>query len=287
MISVIGTGAMGSAVAEGLLRAGREVTVYNRTRSKTKTLEALGATVAESAAGALEASDSAIVVLPDAASTRELLFASSTAGAIRGSRLLNVAHTTAPEIISLADEVRDRGGSLAEVNVTVYPDPVRNGSGHFNVAASEEDSAHWMDVFGALGKRVHFVGPVGNASRAESALWLSFMFNPVAVAYSAAAFKALGLPHEALISALSENPTLRITGAEDSLPQMVASSYADNTFSIDNFAHSVVLTVQDAEELGLPTKPLRAILELIEEASRKGHGGDDIAAVVEAMASPS
>lgn len=75
---------MGSAIAEGLLAAGRDVTVWNRTEEKTAPLSAKGATVVDSAADAIGASDLTIVVLPDAASTRELLLGPATAPALDG-----------------------------------------------------------------------------------------------------------------------------------------------------------------------------------------------------------
>lgn len=156
-------------------------------------------------------------------------------------------------------------------------------AGHFNVGAPEEDAVYWTGVLGLLGEHVHFVGPVGNAAKAEFALWLSYMFNPIAAAYSAAAFRALGLPHEALISALTENPTLRVTGAESYVPQMVTNTYATDTFSVDNFALSVGLVMREADELSLPTKPFADILELFLAASNKGHGGDDVSAVYEVL----
>lgn len=287
MIAVLGTGSMGAAIAEGLITSGHAVIVYNRTQEKTVPLEKLGARVAESSAGALHACESAIIVLPDATSTRELLLEPSTAAALDGKRVLNVAHTSAAEIVELAEDVRGHGGRLAEVNVTVYPEPVRSHSGHFNVAADDEDAEYWTVLLGALGEHVHFVGPVGNASHAEFALWLSYMFNPVAVAYSAAAFKALGLPHEALISALTDNPTLRVTGAESYIPQMISRAYATDTFSVDNFAHSAGLVMRDAGQLGLPTSPFADILELFLAASRRGHGGDDVSAVFEVIAGSS
>jgi 3-hydroxyisobutyrate dehydrogenase len=55
----IGAGRMGTVLAERLLRAGCDVTVYNRTRAKAEPLEALGATLAETPA---QLSDRDIVI---------------------------------------------------------------------------------------------------------------------------------------------------------------------------------------------------------------------------------
>jgi 3-hydroxyisobutyrate dehydrogenase-like beta-hydroxyacid dehydrogenase len=283
VIAVIGTGSMGSALAEGLLSAGHAVTVYNRTREKALPLQKMGAHVVESAAQALTSCESAIVVLPDGASTRQLLLAPSNAEALDGRRVLSVAHTSASEIVELANEVAQHGGRLAELDITVYPELVRSHAGHFYIAAEEVDAQYWRGILDTLGKHVHFVGPVGNASRTEFALWLSYMFQAIAVAYSAAAFKGLGLPDDALVSALVEDPTLRVTGAESYIPQMVARQYATDIFSIDTFALTAGLVIDEAEELGLVTAPLREIRNLFLAASAKGHGADDVSAVYEAL----
>ena len=282
MVTVLGTGSMGSAIAEGLLKAGRDVTVYNRTTEKTAGLAALGAKVANSAADAIAVSDLTIVVLPDAAATRELLLSGPTASALKGKRILNVAHTSAAEIIELAKDAADLGGAVSEVAVAAYPDPVRDCVGSFNLACDANEVDSWMPVLQDLGT-VYFVGPVGNASKAEFALWLSYMFHAVAAAYSAAAFDKLGLPSDALLGALSNNPTLRIASAESMLPQMATRTYRQDSFSVDNFAHSVGLVIPEAEGMGLPTKLFKDIHELFTEASRLGFGSYDVSAVFEVI----
>ncbi len=46
-IGWIGIGRMGSAMAERLLKAGRAIKVWNRTRAKAEPLAALGATIVD------------------------------------------------------------------------------------------------------------------------------------------------------------------------------------------------------------------------------------------------
>src|ERR1700679_2379694 len=99
-VSVVGTGAMGSAVAEALLKGGHAVTVQNPTRSKAEPLAALGATVVDTPAQAISASQTSVLVLFDADSTRELISVNATREAIRGRSLLNVAATTPEEVVA-------------------------------------------------------------------------------------------------------------------------------------------------------------------------------------------
>ena len=75
-VSLIGTGLMGTAMAERLMTLGHDVVVYNRTEEKCTALQQRGALMARSAAEAIEASKCTILTLADAPAIQEALFAS-------------------------------------------------------------------------------------------------------------------------------------------------------------------------------------------------------------------
>lgn len=51
-VGFIGLGNMGSAIARNLIKAGHDLTVYNRTRSRAEAFASLGARIAETPAEA-------------------------------------------------------------------------------------------------------------------------------------------------------------------------------------------------------------------------------------------
>jgi 3-hydroxyisobutyrate dehydrogenase-like beta-hydroxyacid dehydrogenase len=63
-VSVIGLGAMGSALAEAFLKSGLSVTVWNRTQAKAEALVAKGAVAAASVREAVEASKLVVAAAP-------------------------------------------------------------------------------------------------------------------------------------------------------------------------------------------------------------------------------
>src|SRR5438094_376385 len=65
-VAFLGTGLLGSGMTEAMLGRGNTVTVWNRTASKARALEALGAKVAPSPEEAVAASDYVHMALPDA-----------------------------------------------------------------------------------------------------------------------------------------------------------------------------------------------------------------------------
>jgi 3-hydroxyisobutyrate dehydrogenase-like beta-hydroxyacid dehydrogenase len=64
---------MGSAIAGNLLRAGHELTAYNRTRAKAEALTAAGARVAGSPAEACSGVEAVLTMLSDDAAVREVV----------------------------------------------------------------------------------------------------------------------------------------------------------------------------------------------------------------------
>jgi 3-hydroxyisobutyrate dehydrogenase-like beta-hydroxyacid dehydrogenase len=64
-IAFIGSGNMGSPMARNLLRAGHNVTVYNRTRAHAEPLRQEGATLADSPADAARDTDAIVTMLAD------------------------------------------------------------------------------------------------------------------------------------------------------------------------------------------------------------------------------
>jgi 3-hydroxyisobutyrate dehydrogenase-like beta-hydroxyacid dehydrogenase len=68
-VSILGLGPMGFALAHELLRAGRSVTVWNRTLTKAGPLQLEGAVVASSAAAAAAAAPVVVVCVADYVAT--------------------------------------------------------------------------------------------------------------------------------------------------------------------------------------------------------------------------
>lgn len=73
-VGFIGVGAMGGPMARNLLKAGHEVAVYNRTRSRAEPLAEGGARVADTPADAVAGAEGAITVLSDDAAVEAVTF---------------------------------------------------------------------------------------------------------------------------------------------------------------------------------------------------------------------
>lgn len=140
-VSILGTGLMGTALAEALLKSGHEVIVYNRTISRTVPLLAMGATLAQTPAEAISTADVSIIVLPDAGSVRELLLREEVRSVLQGKRLLNASTTKPDDIIEMAKLVAEEGGKLAEVSIMIGADELRDSKGQFILGCDSSDES--------------------------------------------------------------------------------------------------------------------------------------------------
>jgi 3-hydroxyisobutyrate dehydrogenase-like beta-hydroxyacid dehydrogenase len=187
------------------------------------------------------------------------------------------------QIIALSRDVADAGGALSEVAIATYPAQVEARQSEFLVACTPAHADLWRTVFSDLGPKVHDVGGVGNASRGQMGLWLSYMFMTIAMTYPLAAFEKLGLPQDVARKVLGESPTLAIAGANDLIPQMIRRDYGSGSWSIDNMILGMDQAIGFAATLGIDTAVMRSIREVYAKAAEMGLGGRDVAAVYEAV----
>ena len=64
-VGFVGLGNMGSAIARNLIRAGHELAIYNRTRSRAEACASFGARIAETPAAAAADADALVTMLAD------------------------------------------------------------------------------------------------------------------------------------------------------------------------------------------------------------------------------
>ncbi len=160
-IGFLGTGLMGTPMCHCLLRAGFNLTVWNRSPGKARALNSLGATVAGTPADAVQDADILITMLKDGPTVEEVVFGQGVAEALRpGSTHIDMGS------IGL-DEAVEHGRRHAERGIRYLDAPVSGGtkgatSGELAImAGGDEDTFQPMvPVLEAMGRPTH-VGPVG------------------------------------------------------------------------------------------------------------------------------
>ena len=111
-ILFLGTGLMGAPMVEKLLAARFDVTVYNRTKSKTKKIIDKGAKRAADLLDAVNDSDVVISMLSDYPAFNELMD-DNCLSALNGKTLIQMSTISPEESLLLLETVEDIGGPKA------------------------------------------------------------------------------------------------------------------------------------------------------------------------------
>jgi 3-hydroxyisobutyrate dehydrogenase-like beta-hydroxyacid dehydrogenase len=150
VITFIGLGAMGQAMVRALVKAGHEVTVWNRTPSKA---EGLGATVAPTVADALAASDVVFLSLTDYRVMFDLLDGQTVDGKV----IINLSSDTPATTRRAAEWAAQRGATLIVGGVMVPEELVATDSAYVFYSGPENVVRQYESVLAVIG-RVDFVG---------------------------------------------------------------------------------------------------------------------------------
>ncbi|MBC9712997.1 NAD(P)-dependent oxidoreductase [Streptomyces sp. TRM66268-LWL] len=116
-VTLLGLGAMGTALARTWLAAGHPLTVWNRTAARAEALAPEGATVARTAADAVAANSLIVVCLLDDSSVDEAL-----AGVdLTGKDVVNLITSTPEQARARAVWARERGARYLDGGIMAIP----------------------------------------------------------------------------------------------------------------------------------------------------------------------
>jgi len=164
-VGFIGLGRMGSGIAGNLLKAGHEVTVYNRTRAKAEPLAAQGAKVADSPAAACKG-DAVFTMLADDAAVEGVVHGEDGVLAGLAQDAIHISSSTISVALSkrLAAAHAKAGQRYIAAPVFGRPDAAAAGK-LFVVAAGSADAVQTAaPLFEAMGQRTFVVSQTPDAA---------------------------------------------------------------------------------------------------------------------------
>jgi 3-hydroxyisobutyrate dehydrogenase-like beta-hydroxyacid dehydrogenase len=164
-VGFIGLGNMGAAMAANLLKAGHQVTVYNRTPEKARGLVALGATVAPVVSEA-SLGDAVITMLANDEAVESLMLGPEGVAASLRPQAVHVSCSTISVVLSrrLAAEHAKRGQRY--VSAPVFGRPEAAAAAELVVVAAGEEGALTAasPLLEAIGRKVITVGEAPEAA---------------------------------------------------------------------------------------------------------------------------
>lgn len=186
-VTVIGLGAMGSAIANAFMNAGHDTTVWNRSADKMHPLRTSGARCAESAAEAGAASPVVIICIDDYAATRKLFEEHGLGEILKGRTLVQFSTGTPKEARDAESGAEMHGTKYLDGALLAYPREIGQ-DGIVAISGEESTYAEVRGLLSALSTDIRYLGSAVGAAAALDVAVLSFTLST-----------HLGLIHAALI----------------------------------------------------------------------------------------
>lgn len=275
---------MGSRMAANLVRAGFELTVWNRTRATAEAWAAEhGARVVATPAEVARASDIVISMVVDGDQVEAVL--TGAGGAIEGA----APRTLCIDMSTIAPAATRRVGErLAEHDVRMIDAPVTGSSpkaedGTLTIMAggAVEDFERAKPLFAAIGELVVHVGPLGQGEM------LKLINNAVAAANATAVGEALLLARATGVDLDAAQQVLGAGSGGSAMLELKAGAMRDHDykplFKLDHMLKDVRLCLEEAQAAGSPFESAAHARTVLSAAAGRGFGEQDFAALIEAL----
>lgn len=204
-LGFVGMGIMGQPMALNLLKAGFELTVFNRHPEKCGPLTAEGASQASSPKKLALQSDVVLTIVSDTADVESVLFGEEgiSEGLKKGSVVIDMSTISPTATINLATRLREQGCEMLDAPVSGGESGAKEGTLAIMVGGNRDVFEKCLLIFRALGKTVVYTGPNGNGQKTKLVNQVIGALNILGVAEGLRLAKAADLDLTTTLSVVS------------------------------------------------------------------------------------
>ncbi len=275
-VAFFGLGIMGHAMATNLVKAGHEVTVWNRTPGKLVE----GAGVAPTPAAAAQGAEVVWMCVSDTAAVEQILFGSEgVEQSLAEGMIIADSSTISPSAtVKFAERIRSKGVHYVDAPMTGSKIGAANGTLIFMVGGEGSIIERLNPLFAAMGKKIFRMGDIGKGQATKLAmnLQIALIFEGFAEALTLAT--KLGVDSKQLVS-LIEATMVKSGVVEYKAPFVLQRDFTPN-FPLRLMHKDIRLALEAAKDARVKLPALETVEEVYEMATEDGHQDLDYAATL-------
>ncbi len=257
-IGIIGTGMLGSAVAQRLLNSGYKIAVYNRTIKKAEPLAAIGATVCQTPKEVAKSSDLVITIVKDSCAVSEVSFGKD--GIIEGNHdgltVADMSTINPQDSISIAKRFQENKIEMLEIPVMGGPPVAETGRLLMMIAGKKQVYEKYKKILDYVADKSFYLGTNGMALTIKLAMNLQISMTALALSEGIILTKGAGLDPQLFLNILNSSD-YKTRQSEKKGPKMIKGEF-DATFTIQNMQKDLdtINAAAKAFNLSLPMASL-------------------------------
>ena len=274
-VTFIGTGIMGSRMAEHLIANGHSLHVHNRTREKAEVLLKKGAVWHDTPESAAAASDTVITMLGLPSDVEQVYFGQAGAEGVLaaskpGSLLIDMT-TSSPRLAErISHAAEERGIETLDAPVSGGDVGAREASLVIMVGGRQEAFDRAVPLFEQLGKSITLLGPAGNGQRCKLVNQIAVAVGMVAWCEALAVAKAAGLDPSVAQGVISGGAA-GSWGLSNLAPRALNEDFKPG-FLVRHLVKDILLAREEADRYGVCLPGLEVAWKLYGSLEKTGFG---------------
>ena len=279
-VSVIGLGAMGTALAEALLKSGVSVTVWNRSPAKADALVAKGAVAAASVKDAVEASKLVIACLLVYDTVYETF--EPAKDALAGRTLVNLTNGTPAQAREMAQWAAGLDADYLDGGIMAVPPMIGQAEALILYSGTQTAFEAHKQKLGALGTAKYLGEDAGLAPLHDIALLTAMygLFSGVTHAFALTGSEKVSA--EKFLPMLTDWLGAVMTWLPDMARRIDSGDYRSGVVSnLEMQAAAFGNFIAASEGQGVSAELIAPMFELLKKAVASGYGDADQASLVE------
>ena len=267
-IGIIGTGMLGNAVGLHLLESGFDLTVYNRTKSKTEELVSHGAKVVDSPKDVALNTELVITVVKDSDAVKSISFDDD--GIIHGKHdgLVVADMSTINPLASreIAQKFKENGITMLGIPVMGGPNVAIKGELVLMADGDQPTFEKYKKVFETIANRTFFLGENGTAHSVKLAMNLQIAMLALSLSEGITLARGASIDPEVFLKIL--NSTYFKTGMSENKAYKMIKDEFKPTFTLKNLKKDLHTINEAAKSFGI-SLPMGTHAEQIYQQSTK------------------
>jgi 3-hydroxyisobutyrate dehydrogenase-like beta-hydroxyacid dehydrogenase len=266
-------------MAENLVKAGHDVTVWNRTPGKTVS----GATSADTPAQAAQGKEVVWMCVSDTAAVEAVLFGENGVESVLTTGMIVADSSTISPASTrnFSERVRAGGADYVDAPVTGSKIGAAEGKLVFIVGGNEATIQKLDPLFAAMGKAIVHMGENGKGQTAKIGMNLMIALIWEGFAEALVLTSKLGLPPENLLQLVHQS-MVRSGVTDYKAPFVLKRDFTPN-FPMRLMHKDIKLMLEAAHENRVKLPGLETVEEIYEVAAEEGLGDLDYAATLELL----
>ena len=282
-VTVIGLGAMGSAIANAFLNASYDTTVWNRSPTKMDQFRHSGAQCVETAAEAAAASPVVVICIDDYAATRKLFEDQQMEKVLQGKTLVQLSTGTPKEARETEAGVKLHDTRYLDGALLAYPREV----GQDAIVAISGDEGTYTELqrlLAALSTNVRYLGPSIGAAAALDVAMLSFsVCTHLGLINSALICESESVPADVLAATIIDSQPSDAGEIAHLGQALLKKEFSDPGASIGVYSGALDRILSQAEDAGIDASIPQFANKLYKKGVDSGLADEEVVALIKLL----